>query len=191
MKKSIIYIIAVVLASTLATSCVKHSPKPRGYFRIELKETEYSRSDSTLPYSFEYPKNLSLIVPNKQDKEWFDIVYPRYNARIYFSYKPVNKNFREISEDSRNFVYKHAFKADAIGEQFYENAENKTYGILYEIKGNTASAEKMPVCSVFFANELRVFSSSGCIIFSVTLKILSLLCSISTPTVSLPTITAT
>ena len=140
MKKSIFYIIIAVWAAMFTTSCVKHSPKPRGYFRIELKEKEYSRSDSTLPYSFEYPKNLSLIVPNKQDKEWLDIVYPRYNARIYFSYKPVNKNFREISEDSRNFVYKHAFKADAIGEQFFENTENKTYGILYEIKGNTASA---------------------------------------------------
>ena len=140
MKKSILYIIIGILALTSATSCVKYSPKPRGYFRIELKEREYSRSDSTLPYSFEYPKNLSMIIPSKQDKEWFDIVYPRYNARIYFSYKPVNKNFREISEDSRNFVYKHAFKADAISEQFYANEKNKTYGILYEIKGNTASA---------------------------------------------------
>ena len=140
MKKSIFYIAFALLTLALSTSCLKHTPKPKGYFRIDLKEKEYSRSDSTLPYSFEYPKNLSLIVPNKQDKEWFDIVYPRYNARIYFSYKPVNKNFREISEDSRNFVYKHAFKADAIGEQFFENTENKTYGILYEIKGNTASA---------------------------------------------------
>ena len=88
MKKSILYIIIGILALTSATSCVKYSPKPRGYFRIELKEREYSRSDSTLPYSFEYPKNLSMIIPSKQDKEWFDIVYPRYNARIYFSYKP-------------------------------------------------------------------------------------------------------
>lgn len=140
MKKSIYYIIIALLALVINTSCVKHTPKPKGYFRIDLKEKEYSRSDSTLPYSFEYPKNLSLIVPNKQDKEWFDIVYPAYNARIYFSYKAVENNFREISEDSRNFVYKHAFKADAISEQLYENAEYKTYGILYEIKGNTASA---------------------------------------------------
>lgn len=140
MKKSILYIAFALLTLALSTSCVKHTPKPKGYFRIDLKEKEYSRSDSTLPYSFEYPQNLSMIIPSKQDKEWFDIVYPRYNARIYFSYKAVNKNFREVSEDSRNFVYKHAFKADAISEQLYENAENKTYGILYEIKGNTASS---------------------------------------------------
>ena len=73
MKKSIYYIIIALLGLVINTSCVKHTPKPKGYFRIDLKEKEYSRSDSTLPYSFEYPKNLSLIVPNKQDKEWFDI----------------------------------------------------------------------------------------------------------------------
>ena len=68
------------------------------------------------------------------------IVIKIYNARIYFSYKEINNNFQEIAEDSRNFVYKHAFKADAIVENQYLDSIKKVYGILYEIKGNTASS---------------------------------------------------
>ena len=68
------------------------------------------------------------------------MVYPTYNARIYFSYKQINNNFQEIAEDSRNFVYKHAFKADAIIENPYEDSDKNVYGMLYEIKGNTASS---------------------------------------------------
>jgi gliding motility-associated lipoprotein GldD len=37
-------------------------------------------------------------------------------------------------------VKNHISKADAIKEQVYNNKENKVYGILYDLKGNTASA---------------------------------------------------
>lgn len=121
-------------------SCQHYTPKPRSYFRIHLADKTYQRSDSTRAYSFEYPKNIAYIQKNSKDTSWFDVVYPTYNARIYFSYKEINNNFQEIAEDSRNFVYKHAFKADAIVEnQYYDSAKN-VYGILYEIKGNTASS---------------------------------------------------
>jgi gliding motility-associated lipoprotein GldD len=36
-------------------------------------------------------------------------------------------------------VYKHTVKAENIAEIPYENAEQKVYGILYELTGNTAS----------------------------------------------------
>lgn len=93
-----------------------------------------------MAYSFEHPKNIAYIQKNQRDTAWFDVVYPTYNARIYFSYKQINNNFQEIAEDSRNFVYKHAFKADAIIENPYEDSDKNVYGMLYEIKGNTASS---------------------------------------------------
>jgi gliding motility-associated lipoprotein GldD len=37
-------------------------------------------------------------------------------------------------------VKNHITKADAINEQVFNNQENKVYGILYDLKGNTASA---------------------------------------------------
>ena len=68
------------------------------------------------------------------------MVYPDFRGRIYCSYKKVNGNFQEISEDSRSFVYKHTVKADNITEQPYVDEERKVYGMLYELQGNTASA---------------------------------------------------
>jgi gliding motility-associated lipoprotein GldD len=37
-------------------------------------------------------------------------------------------------------LYKHSVKADGIGETVFENTEKKIYGILYDLKGNTASS---------------------------------------------------
>ena len=139
-KTSNIVLCCCALFLGILTACQHYTPKPREYFRIHLKEKTYQRSDSTMAYSFEYPKNIAYIQKNQRDTAWFDVVYPTYNARIYFSYKQINNNFQEIAEDSRNFVYKHAFKADAIIENPYEDSDKNVYGMLYEIKGNTASS---------------------------------------------------
>lgn len=136
----IVGIIAFLVGIFSLSSCQHYTPKPRSYFRIHLADKTYQRSDSTRAYSFEYPKNIAYIQKNSKDTAWFDVVYPTYNARIYFSYKEINNNFQEIAEDSRNFVYKHAFKADAIIENPYEDSDKNVYGMLYEIKGNTASS---------------------------------------------------
>ena len=125
----------------LLSGCSEYIPKPRGYFRIDLPEKTYiTFNEPAYPYTFEYA-NIAKVIPKgaARDSFWIDIVYPQFNARIYSSYKKVVNNFREISEDSRSFVYKHTIKADAITEQSYVDAERKVYGILYELKGNTAS----------------------------------------------------
>jgi gliding motility-associated lipoprotein GldD len=52
----------------------------------------------------------------------------------------MNGNFQQLSEEARMLVYKpHTVKADAISESLYQSAERDVYGILYELKGNTAS----------------------------------------------------
>jgi len=137
MKQLTLFI--VLFVSLTLVGCSNSTPKPRGYFRIELTEKQYSKANLDEPITFEYPSNVAKIVRHRGNDEFFDIVYPKYNARIYCSYKKIENNFYNISEDSRTFVYKHAIKADAISEQPYENPEKKMYGILYQIKGNTAS----------------------------------------------------
>lgn len=131
------FFVALAVAFTLA-SCTTYTPKPVGYFRIELDNKVYDTARIKEPVTFEYPSNVSRIVQKSGD-DFFDIVYPKYNARIYCSYKDIENNFYEISEDSRNFVYKHVIKADAITEQPFENHEREIYGLLYQIKGNAAS----------------------------------------------------
>ena len=55
--------------------------------------------------------------------------------------KDVKNDFEGLMEQSyRMNVKNHITKADAINEQQFNNIENKVYGILYDLKGNTASA---------------------------------------------------
>ncbi len=123
-------------------SCSNYSPKPYGYFRIDLPENTYTRFDSVYPpYTFEI-STYAQVIPrhSKNSKEnWLDIVYPQYNGRIYCSYIKIDNDFRKLSEESRDLVYKHTVRADAIIEHPYENDEEKVYGIFYEITGNAAS----------------------------------------------------
>ncbi|HLP04797.1 MAG TPA: gliding motility lipoprotein GldD [Paludibacter sp.] len=125
------------------SSCTKTTvPKPYGYFRIDLPAHAYRKIDTLdLPYQFDLPENTRIVSrPAKNEKYWIDIVYPSLNASIYCSYKPVQNNLNDLLEDSRRIVYKHTVKAEGIKEKVYENPGKHVYGILYDLKGNTASS---------------------------------------------------
>jgi gliding motility-associated lipoprotein GldD len=124
-------------------------PKPRGYFRIDLPARSYIRfnespsSNPSLPFSFEYPAYGQLLV-NEADGDnpgWFNIEFPSYKAKIYLTYRNVGNDFAGLMEQTYKMnVKNHISKADAINEVKYFNKEKKVYGVLYDLKGNTASA---------------------------------------------------
>lgn len=125
------------------SSCVRTSiPRPYGYFRVDLPKHVYRMIDTlNLPYRFDLPENAKLIQRDaKDDKFWMDIYYPKLNASIYCSYKPVKGNLIDLLEDTRKIVYKHSIRADGIGEKVYDHPEKNVHGILYDLKGNTASS---------------------------------------------------
>ena len=117
-------------------------PKPRGYFRIMLPEPEYVSYDSIgQPYSFEINK-CSYVTPDKDanaEPHWINIVYPGINCKVHVTYRPIKGDVEEVLEDSRKLVYKHTVRADAIGEDYYEDGERQVYATLYNIKGNAAT----------------------------------------------------
>jgi gliding motility-associated lipoprotein GldD len=124
-------------------------PKPAGYFRIDLPKRAYVLFDSgkdklkELPFSFEYPAygNLTFNDENAKEPGWLNIEFPFYNAKIYLTYKDIRNNFDGLMEQTYKMnVKNHISKADAIKEQVISNQKNKVYGILYDLKGNTASA---------------------------------------------------
>ena len=43
-------------------------------------------------------------------------------------------------EDTRKIVYKHSVRADGIAEKVFNHPEKNVHGILYDLKGNTASS---------------------------------------------------
>lgn len=137
----VIYLIVGI--SVLLVSCGRSSiPRPYGYFRVDLPEHTYRTIDTlSLPYRFDLPKNAKLVSRNAGgEKFWIDIYYPKLNASIYCSYKPVNRNLIELLEDTRKIVYKHSVRADGIGEKVFDHPEKNVHGILYDLKGNTASS---------------------------------------------------
>jgi gliding motility-associated lipoprotein GldD len=106
-----------------------------------LPEKEYKQTPEKFPYAFEYPA-YSVLVNNRQAEQelyWINLVFPKFKATLHLSYKTIDNNLEEYLNDSRNFVYKHTVKADAIGETPYLNGEKNVYGILYNIKGDAAS----------------------------------------------------
>lgn len=138
MKKILIFCLVVMLWSCGGTSI----PRPYGYFRVDLPEHSYRTIDTLgLPYRFDLPAGARLISRQADgEKYWIDLYYPRLNASVYCSYKPVKGNLIDLLEDTRRIVYKHTVKADGIGEKVFESPDRNVHGILYDLQGNTASS---------------------------------------------------
>jgi len=134
------YKIFIFLVFMLAACGQNYTPKPYGYFRVYLPAHEYVPFESEMPFQFE---NSNIATINKRsephEKYWFDLQYPQFNATVHVSYKSINGNFRSLTEDARRFVYKHSVKADNIAETAFNNEAKHVHGILYDLKGNTAS----------------------------------------------------
>ncbi|MCQ2231820.1 MAG: gliding motility lipoprotein GldD [Paludibacteraceae bacterium] len=136
-------IILSLLASILMCACSDYMPKPKGYFRIDLPEKSYKTFHKDgFPCSFEYADNVSMVKTSDigADSVWIDVIYPKCNARIYGTYRKVEGNFNQLSEEAYRLVYQpHVSKADGINTSFFGDDDHKVYGMFYELKGNTAS----------------------------------------------------
>jgi gliding motility-associated lipoprotein GldD len=149
LRKSNLPVLLLILAVFSFFSCREVSvPKPKGYFRIDLPPKKYIVFNETgqgdnLPLKFEYPVygNISEKVDDKSEPGWFNIEFPAYKARIYLTYKDVGADLEGLIEQTYTMnVKNHITKADAINEQLINDVGNRIFGILYDLKGNTASA---------------------------------------------------
>ncbi len=143
MPRSSIFLMATLLTVAVAIACSgDYSPRPRGYFRIDFPERSYVQYDADCPYSFRYPSFATISKDDSRIAQpcWINIDFPGYRGRLHISYMAVNENLVEYMEDSRKLAFKHSVKADAIDEHTFINEENNVYGVLYDIKGNSASS---------------------------------------------------
>jgi gliding motility-associated lipoprotein GldD len=121
-------------------------PKPRGYFRIDLPDKKYvlfNDSSESLPLTFEYPAYGTIAADPEANSNpgWFNIDFKSFNARLHLTYLNVDNNLESLMEQTyRMNVKNHVTKADAINEQVFSNRQNKVHGIIYDLKGNTATA---------------------------------------------------
>ena len=117
------------------------SPKPRGFFRIDLPEHSYRKLDLKCGASMDVPSyaRVELRDSVRTDTCWFNVSFPRLNAKLYFTYLPVGNNFETLVEESYGFAAKHEMKASGMKRTQFTDDENRLYGILYDIEGEAAS----------------------------------------------------
>ncbi len=129
-------------------------PKPYGYYRISVPDTAYTPFDAQFPqfpYSFDLSQN-AVVQIRKDEPFWINIWYPRLDATIHCSYKPIHRNLRELTNDALEFVYRNASFASSIPEREYNHPEAQVYGVLFDLEGNTASS-----CQFFVTDSVRHF----------------------------------
>lgn len=140
----LLFIPFLLFISIFFSSCEEeYTPKPRGYFRIDLPDNQYQPFQSNCPFSFEYSKfsKANVYQGNQVENCWYNINYPKFNATIHLSYSPLkNKADLEMQlSNSRTLVYKHTVKADGIEEIPISYESKRVYGLLYNLSGNSAS----------------------------------------------------
>ena len=143
MKASIYFSLLTLLSLSIISCGSDYSPKPRGYFKIDLPEKKFQTYQSDCPFSFQYPVYSNVVTDSARNAKpcWKDLVYPGLNGRIHLSYERITSKaqFNQLTEDAHTFVFKHTVKATAIDESIINMPERKVYGIYYTIDGNAAS----------------------------------------------------
>jgi len=156
--------IVLLLVTGMAACHKTYTPKPYGYFRIDFPEKQYTSYQSECGYGFEYPVYGKITPFQGAEPEpcWINIEFPEYRGKIHLTYKDVkNHNVAAYAEDIRTLAYKHIIKADDIIEKPVSFPERKVYGLVYDIRGNTASSMS------FYLTDSTAHFISGALYFSV------------------------
>ncbi|HEX2394874.1 MAG TPA: gliding motility lipoprotein GldD [Bacteroidales bacterium] len=160
-----LFIYIVLLLLVVQAGCKENfTPKPRSYYRIDFPEKKYiSYHAENCNYSFEVPVYARVTPFSGRTAEpcWINIEFPGYKGQIHITYKPLENDLNTYVEDIRTLAYKHSIKADDIIEKPFSFPDRNVNGIIYDIKGNTASSMS------FFATDSNRNFLSGALYFNV------------------------
>ena len=128
----------------LALACKDYTPKPKGYNRIDFKDSSYKiYHDEHFSFNYSDLAYIDFVSTNNNaadNKNWFNIIYPDYNLRIYCTFLPINKiSLKKMLDDSYYMAHAHVLMADGINQTLYSNPEKKVSGIVYDIEGSVAT----------------------------------------------------
>lgn len=133
-----------ILAFGFIAACEEtYTPKPKGYNRIDLPESEYVSLPDSFPYSFQYSAHARLLKDSSwiAERYWIDLYYPRLEALVQVTYKPVKGDTALLGEyfnDSFRLTSKHQIKAYSIDETPMRLADG-SHAVIFEISGEVPS----------------------------------------------------
>lgn len=146
-----------------------YTPKPRGYYSINLPEKKYQVfNQEGYPYSFEFPvyaqvvKDSTFFGEATENPWWINIDFPQFRGRIYVSYKEIAKNnFDTLVKHSFELTGKHTSKAYSIEDTAIATA-NGVHGVFFTVGGDVATA------SQFFLSDSTKHFLRGALYFDAT-----------------------
>jgi gliding motility-associated lipoprotein GldD len=117
------------------------SPKPKGYFRIDLPQKSYTLYDQDCPFTFEYPKYARVVTDNERLALpcWLNLEFPHFSATLHLSYKELDKGCDQFIKDSWELAQKHITKASGMNNEEVIRKNDQVYGLVFNIEGNAAS----------------------------------------------------
>jgi gliding motility-associated lipoprotein GldD len=169
-KHKILIFLLVIGAAFASCTVEEYSPKPRGYYKVDLPKGDYiSYNEAGFPYTFEYPsfgkviKDSVFFDKSPENPYWVNIEVGSLGAKIYLTYKTISD--RRDLELKINDAYKmtnaHDKKADYIDDPTF-HTPNNVHGVFFEVGGNAASALQ------FFATDSNKHFLRGALYFNVT-----------------------
>lgn len=133
----------VMVMGLLASCGQNYTPKPHGYFRIDLPKKEFSTVSPDCPFQFESAQYTKWSYDSGRIAEpcWLNLDYVPFNATLHLTYKPVGTDFSltELEKDSRTLVYKHSVKAQDIYEEIIYDEQKRVFGVIYQLTGDAAT----------------------------------------------------
>ena len=144
-------------------------PKQRGYFKIDFPEHTYQVFEKPgYPYKFEYPVYGEIVqdstfFENKPENPfWININFPRFNGKMYISYKQIGPNsFEKLKEDAYKMTYKHTYKATSIEDSLIYTPLGVS-GVFFKVGGNAATGKQ------FFVTDSSRHFLRGALYFDTT-----------------------
>jgi hypothetical protein len=163
------YLTAAFLIAILLAGCNSaFTPRPRGYYKIDLPIRQYRQfNEPGYPYTFEYPvyaqvvRDTSFFEEKPENPWWINIDFPQFNGRIYVSYNQIGgravykvkgpdgayrdsvgiNNFNTLLNTSYKLTYKHTLKASSIDDSLMLTPAGVS-GVFFKVGGNAATANQ-------------------------------------------------
>lgn len=115
-------------------------PKPRAYPRVE-RATELVTEYKLKNISFQYPTDAKFVEQYSEKKNalWFNMEYPKFEAKLYCTFLEGEKRDIEKSLDDNARLIGQALSMSShtkMHEEAFLNDENSVFGRLYSFNGN-------------------------------------------------------
>ena len=165
-----------------------YTSKKKGYFNIDFPQHKYVLfNDAAIPYTFEYPvyavivKDSTYFDTDPENPFWRNIDFPRFNARIFLSYKKIGGKalyklkqpngtykdslginyFDKMVNDAFNLTNKNEAVATSIKDSVFRT-QNGISGVYFRVGGNAATAKQ------FFMSDTSSNFIRGALYFDTT-----------------------